>query len=93
VPTADTRPGDASRSAPGAVVGSRPLNRDGRLALGIAGILFVLAAWPLLLVDLPPLQDLPNHLAAVTVIEHPAAYPEFAFNGLLKTNSPRRASR
>lgn len=60
---------------------------DAKLALIVSGVLFLLAAWPLALVDYPPFQDLPNHLAAVTVIEHPALYPEFVYNGLLKTNS------
>jgi hypothetical protein len=60
---------------------------DDRLALLISGALFVLAAWPLALVDLPPLQDLPNHLAAITVIQHPDLYPDLAFTGLFKTNA------
>jgi hypothetical protein len=60
---------------------------DGQLALLLSAGLFVLAAWPVLLVAIPPFQDLPNHLAAITVIEHPAEYPDFVFNGLLKTNS------
>jgi hypothetical protein len=61
--------------------------RDGELGWALAAVLFCLSAWPLALVDLPPLQDLPNHLAAAAIIEHPAQYPEFAFNGFLKTNS------
>jgi hypothetical protein len=60
---------------------------DGQLALLISAVLFLFAAWPLALVDIPPFQDLPNHLAAVTVIEHPERYPEFVFNGYFKTNS------
>jgi hypothetical protein len=60
---------------------------DSELALLIAALLFLLAAWPLSLVALPPLQDLPNHLAATTVIEHPDRYPGFVFNGFFKTNS------
>src|SRR5579863_2666416 len=60
---------------------------DGELALLIAALLFLLAAWPLALVALPPLQDLPNHLAATTVIEHQDRYPGFVFNGFFKTNS------
>jgi hypothetical protein len=60
---------------------------DGQLALLLSAVLFVLAAWPVLLVAIPPFQDLPNHLAAITVIQHPAAYPELVFNGLFKTNS------
>src|SRR4029077_20601346 len=60
---------------------------DSELALLIAVLLFLIAAWPLALVALPPLQDLPNHLAATTVIEHPDRYPGFVFNGFFKTNS------
>jgi hypothetical protein len=61
--------------------------RDGQLALLLSAVLFVLAAWPILLVEVPPFQDLPNHLAAITIIQHPERYPEFVFNGFLKTNS------
>jgi hypothetical protein len=57
------------------------------LALVASLALFVLGAWPLVLTKVPPLQDLPNHLAAITVIEHPARYPGFVFNGFLKTNA------
>jgi hypothetical protein len=60
---------------------------DGQLALLLGGVLFLVAAWPLALVDLPPFQDLPNHLATITVIQHPERYPEFVFNGYFKTNS------
>jgi len=60
---------------------------DKQLAYAASGVLFLIAAWPLALVDVPPYQDLPNHLAAVTIIEHPERYPEFAFNGFLKTNA------
>jgi hypothetical protein len=60
---------------------------DTRLAILLAAALFVIAAWPLLLVPVPPLQDLPNHLATATVLAHPGEYPEFVFNGYFKTNS------
>src|SRR5262249_15356522 len=60
---------------------------DGQLALLIGAVLFVIAAWPLALADVPPLQDLPNHLATTAVILHPERYPEFVFNGFFKTNS------
>lgn len=60
---------------------------DDRLSLVVSAVLFALAAWPLLLVEVPPFQDLPNHLATVTVIDNPQLYPEFAFNGFLKTNA------
>jgi hypothetical protein len=49
--------------------------------------LFALAAWPLGLVDLPPLQDLPNHLASQHIADHRRLYPEFVFNGLFKSNA------
>jgi hypothetical protein len=63
------------------------LKSDARLGILLAAALFVVAAWPLLLVPLPPLQDLPNHLATATVLAHPGEYPEFVFNGYFKTNS------
>ncbi|HEX7599710.1 MAG TPA: hypothetical protein VF518_15945, partial [Polyangia bacterium] len=42
---------------------------------------------PLLLVALPPLQDLPNHVATAHIIAHPEIYPQFIFNGYFKANS------
>ena len=60
---------------------------DARLTLLVALALFVLSAWPLLLVDLPPFQDLPNHVATAHIIAHPDLYPQFAFNGLFKSNA------
>ena len=60
---------------------------DRQLAVVLGGVLFALAAWPLALTPVPPYQDLPNHLAAITVIDHPASYPEFVANGFLKTNA------
>jgi hypothetical protein len=60
---------------------------DGQAALLVSAALFVVGAWPLALTSVPPYQDLPNHLAAVTVIEHPELYPEFVFNGFAKTNT------
>jgi hypothetical protein len=60
---------------------------DGRLTALVALALFALSAWPLLLVDLPPLQDLPNHVATAHIIAHPDVYPEFVFNGLFKSNA------
>jgi hypothetical protein len=60
---------------------------DKQLALLLGAVLFVLAAWPLAIVDVPPFQDLPNHLAAITIIRHLDRYPEFVFNGYFKTNS------
>ncbi len=49
--------------------------------------LFVLGAWPLFLCDVPPLQDLPAHLATAVVIRHPELYPDLVFHGFLKTNA------
>jgi hypothetical protein len=60
---------------------------DQHLALLVSAALFVIGAWPLALTEVPPYQDLPNHLAAITVIENPARYPEFVFNGFFKTNA------
>ncbi len=72
-----------------ATAASRAVSRlsDMQLAWAISGVLFVLSAYPVLLVEVPPYQDLPNHLAAVTVITHPAQYPEFVANGFFKTNA------
>jgi len=60
---------------------------DARLALLVGAGLFVVGAWPLALVPVPPLQDLPNHLATATVLAHPREYPDLVFNGYFKTNS------
>jgi len=59
---------------------------DARLVALVALALFVLAAWPLLLVALPPYQDLPNHVATAHIIDHPDLYPQYVFNGLFKSN-------
>lgn len=64
-----------------------PRLSDTQLSLVVSATLFVACAWPLALTEVPPYQDLPNHLAAVTVIENPARYPELVFNGFLKTNA------
>ncbi len=64
-----------------------PSLTDAQLALLASAVLFVLGAWPLVLTDAPPLQDLPNHLAAITIIQHPERYPDFVSNGFLKTNT------
>lgn len=47
----------------------------------------MLSAWPLLLVESPPFQDLPNHVATAAVIGDLGAYPEYVFNGFFKTNA------
>ncbi len=60
---------------------------DAHVAFFVSAALFVLGAWPLALTEVPPYQDLPNHLATATVIENPGRYPEFVFNGFFKTNA------
>jgi hypothetical protein len=69
----------------GGARGSAWSDRQCWLAIGAA--LFVLAAWPLLLVELPPLQDLPNHVASAYIVHHLDRYPDYVFNGFWKSNS------
>jgi hypothetical protein len=57
------------------------------VATVIGTMLFVATAWPLLLTEVPPYQDVPNHLATATVLANPKLYPEFVSNGFLKTNA------
>ncbi len=66
---------------------NREIDRDGRLAWGATLFLFILGASPLLFCDVPPLEDLPAHLATVVVIKNLAAYPDFIFHGFFKTNA------
>ena len=40
-----------------------------------------------MLVRIPPLQDLPNHLATAVALAHPAEFPEFVSNGFFKTSA------
>ena len=82
------RGGQVARGTVGSWLGSsvRRLT-DAQLALAAAAVLFALGAWPVMTVDIPPLQDLPNHLATISILEHPEQYPEFVFNGFLKTNA------
>jgi len=61
----------------------RWFGRPGRAALA----LFAVAAVPLLLGTVPPLQDLPNHLASAYIAEHAADYPELRVNGFLRSNA------
>ncbi len=79
-----------------ASLGARAPNRSGLLLPRLSDrqfvalvsfVWFALAAFPLLLVEIPPLQDLPNHLATISVLRHPELYPEFTSNGFAKTNS------
>ena len=65
----------------------KPRFSDGQLVLIVGSALFALCGWPILLTPVPPYQDLPNHLAAVAVMENPGLYPEFVFNGFFKTNA------
>lgn len=60
---------------------------DNQLALVISAVLFVCAAWPLAVVRIPPYQDLPGHLAAVTILANPDRYPELVATGFMKPNS------
>jgi len=60
---------------------------DRQLALVIGIGLFVLVGWPLLFLNIPPYQDLPGHLAAVTILATPEKYPEFIPTGFAKPNS------
>ena len=60
---------------------------DRRLATLIGAILFAMAGWPLLVLRLPPYQDLPDHLATVCVLLNPERYPEFVSNGWFKADS------
>ena len=91
IDAAETR---AERAAPVSVAGLRA-SVAARLAsltdvqlVGLAAAgLFLLAAWPLLLVELPPLQDLPNHVATAHIVAHPDRYPEYSFNGLWRSNA------
>jgi hypothetical protein len=59
---------------------------DRRLATTLGLVLFVTTAWPVLLLKVAPYQDLPGHLATVTVLAHPERYPDFLPNGWLKSN-------
>jgi hypothetical protein len=60
---------------------------DAWLVALAATLLFALSAWPLLLVALPPLQDLPNHVASAHIAAHPDLYPQYVFNGFFKSNA------
>ena len=59
---------------------------DAQLATLIGCVLFALAAWTIPFMDVAPYQDLPAHLATVTILTHPDKYPEYVFNGFFKTN-------
>ena len=64
-----------------------PRVTDTQLAGLLGGAMFLAVAWPLFFLKLPPYQDLPGHLAAVTVLANPSLYPELVPTGFLKPNS------
>jgi len=66
---------------------ARACGSDRALCTLASALLLSLSAWPLLLARVPPLQDLPAHLATATVIRHPEDYPNLVFHGFFKTNS------
>ena len=78
---------EPAKTPPPSTPAAHPGLSDGWLTALVALLLFALAAWPLLLVELPPFQDLPNHVATAHIIAHPDLYPEYVFNGFLKSNS------
>jgi hypothetical protein len=49
-------------------------------------LLWLLAAWPLMLVKHLPHEDLPGHMGAAYVTDHLAAYPEYVAAHGLRTN-------
>lgn len=63
------------------------MTTDRRLVRVATAVLFVLGAWPLLVCAVPPLEDLPAHLATAVVLRHPGAYPNFVSHGYFKTNA------
>ncbi len=73
-------------SARGGLLRSLDARTDPEVLSLLGAALFALGAWPLLLTEIPPMQDLPNHLATIHVVEHPERYPELVFNGHFKTN-------
>ncbi len=79
---------DSSQSLRRFVAGLRAIGqRDASLASAISIALFILCAWPLVLTEVPPYQDLPNHLAAAHILTHADQYPELVSNGFIKTNA------
>ncbi|MBX3262722.1 MAG: hypothetical protein KF782_23785 [Labilithrix sp.] len=79
-------PADASSDAGARITARAPLG-DRRLALAIGLALFVLVGWPLLVVRIPPYQDLPAHLAAATILASPERYPDLVATGFLEPGS------
>lgn len=50
-------------------------------------ILWLLAVWPLFVVEQLPHEDLPGHVAAAYVTDHLASYPEYVATHGVRTNS------
>lgn len=75
------------RDAPSPPPTDRPtgLRALGPTTIGLA--LFALFAWPLLVVELPPYQDVPGHTAAVHILRHLATFPDFKATTFFKTNA------
>ena len=58
------------------------------VAVAMVGLLlWLLAAWPLVLVKHLPHEDLPGHVAAAYVVDNLAAYPEYVATHGLRTNA------
>ena len=70
-----------------------PPSGDGSFASRLVAVakvgllLWLLAAWPLVLVKQLPHEDLPGHMAAAYVADHLAAYPEYVATHGLRTNA------
>jgi len=61
---------------------------SGWVGVAKAGLLlWLLAAWPLVLVKHLPHEDLPGHVAAAYVADHLDAYPEYVATHGLRTNA------
>ncbi len=69
-----------------------PPSDDGSFASRLVAVakvgflLWLLAAWPVLLVKHLPHEDLPGHMGAAYVTDHLAAYPEYVAAHGLRTN-------
>jgi len=66
--------------APYRAPGADPSVKDGRVRLAIYALISVAALVPLLIVDVPPLVDYPNHLARLHVIATVSTDPAIAAN-------------
>jgi len=66
--------------APYRAPGAEPSVADGRVRLAVYALISVTALVPLLIVDVPPLVDYPNHLARLHVIATVSTDPSIAAN-------------